>query len=199
MNYSNWYALSINMNKERSCKEQLLARKAKFKDVHLLDVEYLQRKEIVIDKGGRRKVKNKLLMSGYLLVQVKPQEIEDDLGNVSKVFPGDTFNLILGTPGIKFFVNCDKEKPIAFRPREIKKLFDMCDEAHLETKINMASDFNEGDILDVIDGPFTGYKCEVVAVQGDKIKVQLDMFGRVVPAELTKEQVYKNETTTGSE
>ena len=199
MNYSNWYALSINMNKERSCKEQLLARKAKFKDVHLLDVEYLQRKEIVIDKGGRRKVKNKLLMSGYLLVQVKPQEIEDDLGNVSKVFPGDTFNLILGTPGIKFFVNCDKEKPIAFRPREIKKLFDMCDEAHLETKINMASDFNEGDILDVIDGPFTGYKCEVVSVQGDKIKVQLDMFGRVVPAELTKEQVYKNETTTGSE
>ena len=58
----------------------------------------------------------------------------------------------------------------------------------------MASDFIEGDILDVIDGPFTGYKCEVVDVQGDKIRVQLDMFGRVVPAELTKQQVYKNDT-----
>ena len=186
------------MNKERSCKEQLLARKALFQDTHLQDVEYLQRKEIVVDKGGRRKVKNKLLMSGYLLVQVKPQEVEDDLGNIVKEFPGDTFNLILGTPGIKFFVNCNKDKPIAFKPKDIKKLFDMCDEAHLETKINMASDFNEGDILDVIDGPFTGYKCEVVSVQGDKIKVQLDMFGRQVPAELTKEQVYKNETSTGS-
>ena len=181
------------MNKERSCKEQLLARKALFQDTNLLDVEYLQRKEIVIDKGGRRKVKNKLLMSGYLLVQVKPEEVEDELGVVTKQFPGNTFNLILGTPGIKFFVNCDKDKPIAFRPKEIKKLFDMCDEAHLETKINMASDFHEGDILDVVDGPFTGYKCEVVTVQGDKIKVQLDMFGRQVPAELTKEQVYKND------
>ena len=194
MNYSNWYALSINMNKERSCKEQLLARKALFKDKFLEDVEYLERKEIVVDKGGRRKVKNKLLMSGYLLVQVKPEEVEDELGNTIKQFPGDTFNLILGTPGIKFFVNCDHDKPIAFRPREIKKLFDMCDEAHLEVKQNITSDFNEGDILDVIQGPFTGYKCEVVNMQGDKIKVQLDMFGRVVPAELTKEQVYKNDS-----
>ena len=191
MNYSNWYALSINMNKERSCKEQLLARKALFQDKFLQDVEYLERKEIVIEKSGKRKVKNRLLMSGYLLVQVTPEVVEDDLGNQSKVFPGDTFNLILGTPGIKFFVNCDRDKPIAFRPKEIKKLFDMCDDAHLEVKQNMNSDFNEGDILDVVDGPFTGYKCEVMSVQGDKILGQLDMFGRTVPAEFTKEQVYK--------
>ena len=183
------------MNKERSCKEQLLARKAKFLDTHLLDVEYLQRKEIVIEKSGKRKVKNKLLMSGYLLVQVKPEVVENEDGTTSKRFPGDTFDLILGTPGIKFFVNCEKEKPIAFRPKEIKKLFDMCDDAHLEVKQNMQSDFQEGDILDVIDGPFIGYDCEVVSVQGDKIKVQLNMFGRIVPAELTKSQVYKNDTS----
>ena len=193
MEYSNWYALSINMNKERSCKEQLLARKAKFLDSNLMDVEYLQRKEIVIDKGGRRKVKNKLLMSGYLLVQVKPEVIENEDGSVSKQFPGDTFDLILGTPGIKFFVNCEKEKPIAFRPREIKKLFDMCDDAHLEVKQNMQSDYNEGDILEIVDGPFKGYDCEVASIQGDKIKVQIDMFGRTVPAEVNKNQVYKHD------
>ena len=192
MDYRNWYALSINMNKERSCKEQLLARKALFKDTNLLDVEYLQRKEMVIDKGGRRKVKNKLLMSGYLLVQVKPELIENEDGTTTKVFPGDTFNLILGTPGIKFFVNCEAKKPIAFRPSEIKKLFEMCDDAHLEVKQNTTFDYQEGDILDVIEGPFTGYKCEVISLQGDKILGQLDMFGRQVPAEFTKEQVYKN-------
>ena len=195
MDYSNWYALSINMNKERSCKEQLLARKAKFLDPNLMDVEYLQRKEIVVDKGGRRKVKNKLLMSGYLLVQVKPEVVENEDGSTSKQFPGDTFDLILGTPGIKFFVNCEKEKPIAFRPREIKKLFDMCDDAHLEVKQNMQSDYNEGDILEIVDGPFKGYDCEVTSIQGDKIKVQIDMFGRQVPAEVNKNQVYKHDNT----
>ena len=192
MDYNNWYALSINMNKERACKSELLARKEVFQDRYLEDVEYLQRKEIVIEKSGKRKVKNKLLMSGYLLVKVKPQIVEDEEGNNIKVFPADTFDLIIGTPGIKFFVNCEQKHPIAFRPREIKKLFDMCDDAHLEVKQNMENDFQEGDILDVVDGPFTGFKCEVVSVQGSKIHGQLDMFGRTVPAELTVDQVYKN-------
>ena len=191
MNYNNWYALSINMNKERSCREQLLARKTVFQDTNLLNVEYLQRKELVIDKGGRRKVKNKLLMSGYLLVQVKPEEVENEDGTFFERFPGDTFDMILGTPGIKFFVNCEKEKPIAFRPREIKKLFDMCDDAHLEVKQNIQYDYQPGDVLDVVSGPFAGYKCEVVSLQGDKVLGQIDMFGRIVPAEFTKEQLYK--------
>ena len=119
MNYNNWYALSINMNKERSCREQLLARKGVFQDTNLLNVEYLQRKEMVIDKGGRRKVKNKLLMSGYLLVQVKPEVVEYEDGSFIERFPGDTFDMILGTPGIKFFVNCEKEKPIALDRKSV--------------------------------------------------------------------------------
>ena len=192
MNYRNWYALSINMNKERSCKEQLLARRALFNDTNLQDVEYLQRKELVIDKGGRRKVKNKLLMSGYLLVQVKPEEYEDENGEIQTRFPGETFDLILGTPGIKFFVNCEQKKPIPFRPREIKKLFDMCDDAHLEVKQNIQYDYQAGDLLDVVAGPFAGYKCEVISLQGEKVLGQIDMFGRVVPAEFTKEQLLKS-------
>lgn len=192
MNYRNWYALSINMNKERSCKEQLLARKALFLDTHLQNVEYLQRKEMVIEKSGKRKVKNKLLMSGYLLVQVTPETIEDELtGETTKVFPADTFNLILGTPGIKFFVNCDKDKPIALPAKEIKKMFDLCDDAHLEVKQNIEVDYQVGDNLDVVSGPFAGYVCEVHNVQGNKILGHIDMFGRTIPAEFTKEQVYK--------
>ncbi len=191
MEYTNWYALSINMNKERSCREQLLARKALFQDTNLLEVEYLQRKEMVVEKSGKRKVKNKLLMSGYLLVRVQPEMVEDELGVTTKQFPGHTFKLILDTPGIKFFVNCDADRPLPFRAREVKKLFDMCDDAHLEVQQNQDSDYNEGDILEVIQGPFKGYDVEVVAVQGDKILGQLDMFGRTVPAEFTKFQLFK--------
>ena len=194
MEYKNWFALSINMNKEKSAKAQLLERKALFKDTNILDVEYLKRKELVIEKSGKRVVKNKLLMSGYLLVQVKMEKVENEDGTVTEQFPGDTFNLILGTPGIKFFVNCNEKKPIPFRPREIKRLFDLCDEAHLEVKQNETLDYSVGDILDVIDGPYAGYKVEVVGIQGNKILGQIDMFGRNVPAEISPEQVYKKET-----
>ena len=191
MDYNNWYSVAINTNKERSTKTALLARKAAFMDTHIEDVEYPTRKEIVILKNGQRKVKNKLLMPGYILVKVRPQMIEDEDGNQQKIFPPDTFDLIIGTPDIKYFANCERMKPIPFRQQEIKKIFDMCDDAHLEVKQNLLSDFQEGDQLDVVSGPFAGMKCEVVSVQGDKILGQLDMFGRSIPAEFTKEQVYK--------
>ena len=74
-------------------------------------------------------------------------------------------------------------------------MFEMCDDAHLEVKQNMQSDFYEGDILEVIQGPFKGYDVEVISIQGDKILGQLDMFGRQVPAEFTKFQLYKNDST----
>jgi len=189
--WKNWYALSINMNKEKATRGELLARRAVFSDTNLLEVEYLQKKELVVEKSGKRKVKNSLLMSGYLLVRVKQEIVEDELGNTSEIFPGTTFDLILGTPGIKFFVNCNKDIPIPFRPREIKRLFDMCDDSHLEVKQNVLNEYEEGDILDVIEGPFAGYKCEVLSIQGTKILGQLDMFGRQIPAEFTNEQVYK--------
>ena len=191
MDYRNWFALSINMNKERVTQGELLARKSIYKDTNIEDVQYLKRKEMVVEKSGKRRIKNKLLMSGYLLVKVKMEEVEDELGNITKRFPADTFDLILGTPGIKFFVNCNKDKPIAMKPSEIKKMFDLCDDAHLEVKQNLELQYNVGDILDVIEGPFLGYKCEVISIQGSKILGQLDMFGRIVPAEFTKEQVYK--------
>ena len=75
--WKNWYALSINMNKERATREELLARKAVFSDTNLLEVEYLQNKEMVVERSGKRKVKNSLLMSGYLLVKVKQEVLED--------------------------------------------------------------------------------------------------------------------------
>ena len=39
-------------------------------------------------------------------------------------------------------------------------MFDMCDDAHLEVKQNIEVDYQEGDLLDVISGPFAGYVCD---------------------------------------
>ena len=187
--FKNWYALSINMNKEKSAKSQLLARIAVMKDTNIQGVEYLQRKEIVVDSGGRKKIANRLLMSGYLLVQVKPEVVELEDGTKLTRFPGDTFKLITETPGIKFFVNCDQDKPIPFRPREIQKLFKLCEDTNLEEQLNSDVDYQIGDIVEVIQGPFKGYDIEVTYVNGDKVLGQLDMFGRTVPAEFTRRRV----------
>ena len=77
------------------------------------------------------------------------------------------------------------------KPAEVENIFNLVDETHLEVKSNVLTEYQIGDILDVVSGPFAGYKMEVANLQGDKILGQLDMFGRVVPAEFTKDQVYK--------
>lgn len=191
MDYKDWYVVTVGTNKENATKAQLLARKAVFHDRFLEDVEFLRRKEINVEKSGKRTVKHKMLMPGYLLVKVRKTAVEDEEGNTTMVFPSDTFNLIVGTPGVQRFANCDRDQPIPMRPKEAKKMFDMCDDAHLEVKMNLQNDFQEGDILDVVSGPFAGFKCEVISIAGQKIHGQLDMFGRQIPAELTLDQVYK--------
>tara|TARA_R110002012_G_scaffold309944_1_gene517335 strand:- start:33 stop:614 length:582 start_codon:yes stop_codon:yes gene_type:complete len=193
MDYTNWYAVTVATNKENAVIAQLLSRKHVLLDTYLKEVTFLQRKELSVDKAGKRKVTNKKLMPGYVLVRVTKESIENEDGTTTKKFPATTFDLITQTNGVQGFINCDKKHPIAMRPREIKKLFDLCDEAHLETKQNVEADFNVGDILEVVAGPFKGYDVEVMTIQGDKILGQLDMFGRTVPAEFTKFQLYKHD------
>ena len=194
MDYKNWYAISVQSNKEQTCAAQMLSRKSILMDTFLEEVTFLTRKEIEYKKDGRRQVKSKKLMPGYVLVKVRPDFIEDETGVRKKVFPPTTFDLITRTTGVQSFVNCDKKNPIPMRPSEVKKMFDLCDEAHLEVKQNIQSDFSIGDILEVVAGPFKGYNIEVMNIWGDKLLGNIDMFGRTVPAEFTKTQVYKNET-----
>lgn len=191
MDYKNWYAIAVQTNKEKSIARELLVRKAIMKDTFLEDVIVLETKEMVVKKDGKRKVKKKLLMPGYILVKVKHQIIDTGDEVDLAVFPSDTFNLITKNPGVKSFVNCNKDKPLPMRPREAKNIFDLCDDSHLEIKQNIKFNFFEGDILDVVSGPFSGYKCEVISIQGTKILGQLDMFDRQVPVEFTKSQLYK--------
>ncbi len=192
MDYRNWYVVSVETNKERICKENLLARKIQMLDPFISGVEHLQEKELIVEKSGKRRVKNKTMLPGYLLVQVTKESVQDINGEITKVFPADTFNLILGTPGVRQFINCKRNRPHPMSVKEAKAMFDRCDEAFVEVKQNIMVDYQPGDILEVIAGPFRGYSCEVQTVQGDKILGQLEMFGRVVPAEFTTEQVYKS-------
>ena len=148
--------------------------------------------EMVVDKAGRRKTVKRKLLPGYILVQVAKESVEDAEGNIKKVFPPTSQETIRYTSNVLGFAGSNKNKPRMMKQDEVRNIFNRVDDTHLEVKQNVLTDYQEGDILDVVAGPFTGYKAEVTGVQGGKIKVQLDMFGRLIPAELTKDQVYKS-------
>jgi len=191
MDYKNWYCVQVASGCENKARADLLARKAVLDDRFIKDVEVPESSEMKVDKSGKRKVVKTKVLPGYILVQVLKEKLEDELGNVSYVFPAFTQETINNTFNVLGFAGINKKKPRPMKPDEVKSIFDRVDDTHLEVKQNVQIDYEVGDILDVIAGPFMGYKCEVVNIQGSKILGQLDMFGRVVPAEFTKDQVYR--------
>jgi len=191
MDYKNWYCVQVAAGCEKKARADLLARRVTLEDRFIQDVEVPVASTMKFTKDGKRRVVKQNLLPGYILVQVKQERIEDELGNVKHVFPAFTQETINDTFNVLGFAGMNKKKPRMMKPHEVKNIFDRVDDAHIEVKQNVLNDYVEGDILDVIDGPFAGYKCEVVSLQGNKILGQLDMFGRAVPAEFTKEQVYK--------
>ena len=193
MNYRDWYCVQVASGCENKSRADLMARKEVLEDRNILNVESPEVTELIVDKGGKRKTVKRKILPGYILVQVSKEIVENEDGSTTKVFPPVSQETIRYTSNVIGFAGSNKNKPYMMRPNEVKNIFDRVDDAHLEVKRNVETEYQEGEILDVVAGPFAGYKAEVVSVQGDKIKCQLDMFGRIIPAELTKDQVYKKD------
>lgn len=192
MNYLDWYCVQVAAGCENKSKADLMARKEVLQDRNIVEVESPEVTEMVVDKGGRRKTIKRKILPGYIIVRVLKETIEKEDGSTTKVFPAVSQEIIRHTANVLGFAGANKNKPRMMKPSEVENIFNIVDDTHLEVKSNVMTDYQEGDILDVIDGPFIGHKCEVSNVQGDKILGQIDLFGRVVPVEFTKNQVYKS-------
>jgi len=117
-----------------------------------------------ISESGKRKVKTRNFMPGYVMVEAEMDERV-------KAF-------ILSVPSIISFVG-PKGDPSPLRPDE-----------HEERQV-MEVPFKSGDKVKVISGPFSTFKGEVSEVNEDrmKLKVTVTIFGRPTPVELSFTEV----------
>lgn len=192
MSYRDWYCVHVASGCENKARADLLARRSVLDDRAILDVAVPEKTELTFDKKGKRKVVKNKVLPGYILVQVAKATVEAEDGTEVKVFPPETRDTIMSTFNVIGFAGPDRKVPRMMHPKEIKHLFDLVDETHLEVKQNVQVDYNIGDVLDVIAGPFKGSKTTVANIQGDKILGQVEMFGRLVPAEFTTTQLYRS-------
>ena len=191
MNFRDWYCVQVAAGCENKSRADLMARKEVLLDRNILNVESPEVTELTFDKSGKRRMVKRKILPGYILVQVAKEVTENEDGTISKVFPAVSQETIRHTANVIGFAGSNRNKPRMMKPHEVETVFNLIDDAHVEVKTNVLTEYQEGDILDVVSGPFNGHKCEVVSMQGDKIIGQLDMFGRIVPAEFSKDQVYK--------
>lgn len=167
-----WYAIHTYSGYEEKVAESIRQR-AESLDIKDKIIQVLVPKEKMIEvKNGKRKVVEKRIFQGYVMVQMKMSE--------------DAWYIVRNTPSVTGFVGSGSE-PTPIAPDEMEKIMKRMGRAEPKHKI----DFNIGEVVNIIDGPFKGFDGsinEVDATKG-KLKVLVNMFGRETPVELDSLQV----------
>ncbi|HEY9522315.1 MAG TPA: transcription termination/antitermination protein NusG [Thermopolyspora sp.] len=133
-------------------------------------------------KGGKKTPVKERVLPGYVLVRM---ELTDE-----------SWAAVRNTPGVTGFVGLSN-KPSPLSLDEVAKL--LAPEPELETKAAKAKaqaitvDFEVGESVTVMDGPFATLPATVseISAESQKLKVLVSIFGRETPVELSFNQVSK--------
>lgn len=170
----NWYVIHTYSGYEDQVADQLHLRidSLDMQD-KIFDVIVPKENQIEI-KNGRRKVVERKIFPGYILVQMVVTE--------------DSWFVVRNTPNVTGFVGTTTT-PSPLSEEEVKAIQKRMGVE--EPKYHI--DFSIGELVNITDGPFKGFDATVDEIdeQKGKIKVLVSMFGRETPVELDSLQVKK--------
>jgi transcriptional antiterminator NusG len=167
-----WYAIHTYSGYEEKVAESIRQRTESL-DIKDKIFQVLVPKEKMIEvKNGTRKVVEKRIFQGYVLVQMKMSE--------------DAWYIVRNTPGVTGFVGSGTD-PTPISDDEIDKIMKRMGREEPKHKI----DYRIGEVVSISDGPFKGFDGAIneIDLTKGKLKVLVNMFGRETPVELDSLQV----------
>ncbi len=170
MSEANWYVVHTYSGYENKVKtniEQTIENR-KLQD-QILEVS-VPTQEVVELKNGVRKVSEKKLFPGYVLINM--------------IMNDDTWYVVRNTRGVTGFVG-PGSKPVPLTDREMMTLGIKTDKIKI--------DLQAGDTVAVIGGVWAGTAGVVKRVDDGRqtVTINVDMFGRETPVELSFAEVKK--------
>ena len=173
-----WYVLKAVSGKEAKVKEYLEALMRNnptladsVGEILLPTEKYAQL------RNGKRVVKEKLFLPGYVLVQAR---LDGEITHTLRYIPN-----VLG-----FLGGMDNPSPV--RQADINRILGTAEDTAIRTE-EVEVPFILDEAVKVIDGPFSGFSgiIEEVNTEKRKLKVMVKIFGRKTPLELGFNQVEK--------
>ena len=128
-------------------------------------------------RNGKRVVKEKLFLPGYVLLEANLQ--------------GEVAHTLRFTPNVLGFLG-GMDNPTPVRQSDINRILGTAEETAIRSEeINIPYSVDES--VKVTDGPFSGFSgiIEEVNAEKHKLKVNVKIFGRKTPLELSFNQVEK--------
>jgi len=171
-----WYIVHTYSGQEKRAKQSLLER-AKQAGMEEFFDEILVPEENVVEmvKGQKRTSKRKFF-PGYILVRM-------DLND-------ETWHIVKGTPKITGFVG-NTEQPPPISDDEVARMTQRIKEGAVKPKPKI--NFDEGENVRVVTGPFANFSgfVDEVMPEKEKLKVMVQVFGRATPVVLDYTNVEK--------
>ena len=135
--------------------------------------------KVVQIRKGKKVNKEKVYFPGYIMIKAN--------------LTGEIPHIIKGLPNVIGFLGETKGgDPIPLRKAEVNRMLGKVDELSTESE-SVSIQFEFGENIKVIDGPFNGFNGTIEKVNQEKrkLEVMVKIFGRKTPLELSYMQVEK--------
>ncbi|MDX1469804.1 MAG: transcription termination/antitermination protein NusG [Acidimicrobiia bacterium] len=175
-----WYVIHSYSGYENKVKANLETR---IQSMHMEDrifEVHIPMEDVVEFKGGKKVTVPKKVFPGYLLVRMS---LDDD-----------SWYAVRNTPGVTGFVAGDAQKPTPLSRREVERFLGVQDETEEKAKPRFKPEWEVGEQVRVVTGPFADFNgtIEEINVDQQKVVVLVNIFGRDTPVELGFADIQKN-------
>ena len=175
-----WFVVHTQSGYEKKVKSNLEARIQSMNMEEKIFEVAIPMEDVIEFKGGRKVVVQKKVFPGYLLVRMA---LDDD-----------SWYVVRNTPGVTGFVG-NGARPTPLSRKEVENILGSGEkeEVGVEKRARPRLDFEVGEQVRVVTGPFADFNGVISEIDVDrsKLKVLVNIFGRETPVELEFADVAK--------
>ncbi len=173
---SRWYIIHAYSGFENKVKEAIISEAERLGLTEGVEEIEVPTETITEVKRGKKVQVERKFMPGYVLAKLRMND--------------DIYHLVKNTPKVTGFLG-NNNKPQAISDKEAARYFGGVEDAKAAPKQQISVDYEIGDSVKVLDGPFASFNGVVEELDFDKakVKVSVSIFGRPTLVELDFEQV----------
>src|ERR1044071_4614215 len=174
---SRWYIIHAYSGFENKVKESILADAARMGLESEVEAVEVPTEKVTEIRRGKKVTSDRKFFPGYVLAKLAMND--------------QVYHLVKNTPKVTGFLGPGR-KPRRMTEAEAARMLSTKEEAASaapKQKVNV--DYEIGDAVKVLDGPFASFNGVVEELDFDRgrVKVSVSIFGRATPVELEFEQV----------
>jgi transcriptional antiterminator NusG len=176
---SRWYIIHAYSGFENKVRDQIMADATRMGLDALVESVEVPVETVTEVRRGKKVQSERKFFPGYVLAKL---EMNDDV-----------YHLVKNTPKVTGFLG-SMGKPQAISEAEAARILNTKEQAAAAPKQQIKVDYEIGDQVKVLDGPFASFNGLVEELDFDKskVKVSVSIFGRATPVELDFEQVERS-------